>query len=152
MKTFNVKFILSFVRYMNGLKRAQKDDYFLFLHPNIQDRWLTESELLDDYVNVQKPIKFAEEMAVLIYQIRVEGEWIYEYESYSREFGESIVDNPFHSQVMINKIKLNLLDGIDSGEFLPNEDGEFEYNPDMMDCADFMESYIEDIYNKNQEI
>jgi hypothetical protein len=43
--------ILGFVRFMNELKRTQKDDYFLFMHPNYPDRWLTEEELYDYYFN-----------------------------------------------------------------------------------------------------
>lgn len=150
--------VLSFIRYMNNLERTKKDDYFLFRHPNVHDRWLTEKELLDSYLEkdynqmlFEKAEIFCEEISEVIYQMKIEGEFLYEMEVYSREFAESIVDHPFHSKIMQNQIKANLLLGIIHKVYVPNEEGFFEYEVDMMDEASFMEGYITDLWNKEKK-
>lgn len=155
--SINEKQVLSFVRFMNGLERTKKDDYFLFKHPNINDRWLTEKELLDLYLKQDKDelfhlaCIFAEEIAQVIYQIKIEGEFLYEMEEYSPEFAESIVEDPFHSKIMQKQIQANILLGIVHKYYVPNEDGVFEYDVDMMNEASFMEGYITELWNNRKK-
>jgi len=99
---------------------------------------------------------FARENATIIFQMRIEGEGLYENDDMSKEFIESIVDDSMHASAIKNKIRLRILENVTDlpDEFQRDENGKFTYDSTMMDYGFEIEEYCREIYfaGKTKEV
>lgn len=91
---------------------------------------------------------FARENAQTIFEMRIEGEGLYEDDEMSKEFIQGIVDNEQHATAIKNKIRNNILEEVQDfpNDFERDADGKLTYDYTMYDYGYAIESYCRELY------
>lgn len=99
----------------------------------------------EDRDEESKEERFAREQAESIFQMHIEGSFIYENEVMSEEFIESILDHSFHATAIKNVMRHAILEDIQNGTITS-----LEYNIEMYDYGHLIEDYCMEQFYKDK--
>jgi hypothetical protein len=110
---------------------------------HVYDFELEDGERSDMLEGETDECYFARTNAKTIFEICIEGEFLYEDEEMSKEFIESIVDNPEHAERIKELIRLSILKDVmeHPEDFKKDEHGHFTYDYTMRDYGHAIDSY-----------
>jgi hypothetical protein len=93
---------------------------------------------------------FARTNAEIIFQTRIEGEGLYVDDEMSKEFIESIVDDRYHSDIIKDMIRRDILNDVtlNPDNFDKDEDGNFTYDASMSEYGFAIEEYCREQFKQ----
>ena len=99
--------------------------------------------------------EFARTNADIIYQMHIEGTVLFDQESNGdmpKEFIEKIIDDPMHSSLIKNLIRLDILNDlrVNSDNFDRDDNGKLTYDATMYDYGFAIEEYCKAKFNETQ--
>ena len=93
---------------------------------------------------------FARTNAEIIFQTRIEGEGLYVDDEMSKEFIESIVDDRYHSDIIKDMIRRDILNDVllNPDNFDKDQDGNFTYDASMSEYGFAIEEYCREQFKQ----
>jgi len=98
--------------------------------------------------------EFARENAQNIFEIKIEGEFLYESEDMPKEFIEKIVDDSYHADIIKAKMRQAILEDLEKNpnEFQRDENGKLTYDAEMMDYGYVINEHCLEEWKKDVKI
>lgn len=96
--------------------------------------------------------KFARENSEILFEMAIEGEFLYMDDTMSKEFIEGIVEDAHHASAIKNVMRLKILRDVQNypDNFTRDENGNLTYSPDMMDYNSYITEYCLKEYYKDK--